>query len=217
MLDQSPPGGSKVKQTTKVVLTVSASQTSVSVPSVVGQTPTAAGAILNQAHLNVGGQTGACSDQYAGGLVSAQNPGAGQTVPPNTAVSVVISTGRCATVPGVVGQDAVARPSRPSRRPGLVANTTFDTVCPGGASPGFVDAQNPAGQHPGGHGEHGHHLGLSALDDDDLDQHDDHEHDGPADHDAPPRLGIGRSGQEPRAAADGRRQPAVGVTASVPS
>ncbi len=143
VLGQSPPGGSKVKQTTKVVLTVSASQTSVSVPSVVGQTPTAAGAILNQAHLNVGGQTGACSDQYAGGLVSAQNPGAGQTVPPNTAVSVVISTGRCATVPGVVGQGASAAQQAISTA-GLVANTTFDTACPGGASPGFVDAQNPA-------------------------------------------------------------------------
>ena len=58
VLDQTPAGGSKVKQTTKVVLTVSGNQTSVSVPSVVGQTPTAAGAILNQAHLNVGGQTG---------------------------------------------------------------------------------------------------------------------------------------------------------------
>jgi eukaryotic-like serine/threonine-protein kinase len=144
VLDQSPAGGSKVRQTVKVLLTVSGSQTSVSVPSVVGQTPTAAGAILNQAHLNVGGQTGACSNQYAGGLVSAQNPGAGQTVLPNTAVSVVISTGRCATVPGVVGADSGSA-QRAIAAAGLVANTTFDTACPGGASAGIVDAQNPQG------------------------------------------------------------------------
>jgi eukaryotic-like serine/threonine-protein kinase len=143
VLDQSPAGGSKVKQTTKVVLTVSGNQTSVSVPSVVGQTPTAAGAILNQAHLNVGGQNGACSNQYPAGLVSAQNPQAGQPVPPNTAVSVVISTGRCATVPGVVGQGAGAAQQAISAA-GLVANTTFDTSCPGGASTNTVDAQNPA-------------------------------------------------------------------------
>ncbi len=143
VLNQFPAGGSKVKQTVKVLLTVSGNQTSVAVPSVVGQAPTAAGAILNQAHLNVGSQTGACSDTYAGGLVSAQNPQAGVTVPPNTAVSVVISTGRCATVPGVVGQDAASAQQAISAA-GLVANTVFDTACPGGASSGSVDGQNPA-------------------------------------------------------------------------
>jgi serine/threonine-protein kinase len=151
VLDQSPAGGSRVKQTTKVILTVSGNQTSVSVPSVVGQTPTAAGAILNQAHLNVGSQSGACSNQYPAGLVSAQNPGAGQTVAPNTAVSVVISTGRCATVPGVVGQSAGAAQAAISAA-GLVANTTFDTSCPGGATANTVDSQNPGAgtQVPGG-------------------------------------------------------------------
>jgi eukaryotic-like serine/threonine-protein kinase len=142
VLDQSPAGGSKVKQTTRVVLTVSGNQTSVSVPSVVGQTPTAAGAILNQAHLNVGGQTGNCSNQYPAGLVSAQNPQPGQTVAPNTAVSVVISTGHCATVPGVVGQDAGSAQAAIAAA-GLVANTTFDTSCPGGATTNIVDGQNP--------------------------------------------------------------------------
>ncbi len=159
VLDQSPPGGSKIKQTQKVLLTVSGSQTSVSVPSVVGQTPTAAGAILNQAHLNVGGQTGACSNQYAGGLVSAQNPRAGQTVLPNTAVSVVISTGHCATVPGVVGADSGSA-QRAIAAAGLVANTTFDTACAGGASAGIVDGQNPS---PGSQVQSGSTVTISVC------------------------------------------------------
>jgi serine/threonine-protein kinase len=142
VLDQSPAGGSRVKQTTRVVLTVSGNQTSVSVPPVVGQTPAAAGAILIQAHLNVGGQTSACSNQFNTGLVSAQNPPAGATVPPNTAVSLVISNGHCATVPSVVGQSSGPAQQAISAA-GLVANTTFDTACPGGATTGIVDAQNP--------------------------------------------------------------------------
>ncbi len=127
---------------------MSANQTSVSVPSVVGQTPTAAGAILNQAHLNVGGQTGACSDQYTGGLVSAQNPQAGQTVPPNTAVSVVISTGRCAVVPGVVGQDSGSA-QQAIAAAGLVANTTFDTAVPGRRQLGLRGRAEPRRPIPG--------------------------------------------------------------------
>ena len=143
VIDQSPAGGVKVKANVPVELTVSGTQTSVSVPSVLGQSPASAGASLRGAGLNVGSQSNACSSQYTQGLVSSQTPASGATVPPNTSVNLVVSSGSCATVPGVVGQAASAAQSAISGA-GLVANTTYDTTCAGGAQPGNVDSQNPA-------------------------------------------------------------------------
>jgi eukaryotic-like serine/threonine-protein kinase len=142
VLDQNPAGGSKVKATVPVVLTVSGTQSSVSVPSVLGQSPASAGSILTQAGLNPGGQSNACSNQFATGLVSGQSPAAGTTVPPNTPVNLVVSNGSCVSVPNVVGQSQSAAVSAISGA-GLVANTTTDTTCPNGATSGNVDNQNP--------------------------------------------------------------------------
>ena len=143
VLDQNPAGGSKVKATVPVVLTVSGTQSSVSVPSVLGQSPASAGSILTQAGLNPGGQSNACSNQFATGLVSGQSPAAGTTVQPNTPVNLVVSNGSCVSVPNVVGQSQSAAVSAISGA-GLVANTTTDTTCPNGATSGNVDNQNPA-------------------------------------------------------------------------
>jgi serine/threonine-protein kinase len=142
VLSQDPTAGTKILETRKVVLTVSASQTSVTVPSVVGQSPAHAGSILQQAGLTVGSQDTACSSQPSG-VVSAQNPGSGATVQPNTPVNLVVSSGNCVPVPGVVGQSQSAATSAITGA-GLVANTTFDSGCPGGALPGNVDSQSPA-------------------------------------------------------------------------
>ena len=143
VIDQSPAGGTKVKANVPVQLTVSGTQTSVSVPSVLGQSPASAGATLRGAGLNVGSQSNACSSQYTQGLVSSQTPASGASVPPNTSVNLVVSSGSCATVPAVVGQSASAAQSAIGAA-GLVANTTYDTTCAGGAQPGNVDSQNPA-------------------------------------------------------------------------
>jgi serine/threonine-protein kinase len=142
VLSQNPTAGTKILATRKVVLTVSSSQTSVMVPSVVGQSPAHAGSTLQAVGLTVGSQSTACSGQ-PNGVVSAQNPGSGATVQPNTPVNLVVSTGSCVSVPGVVGQSQAAATSAISGA-GLVANTTFDTGCPGGALPGNVDSQSPA-------------------------------------------------------------------------
>ena len=141
VLAQNPAAGSKVKSSSKVVLTVSNSQTSVQVPSVLGQTPASAGVTLSHAGLNVGSQTNGCSGQYGNGVVSSQNPAPGTTARPNTSVNLVISN--CVTVPGVVGQSVNAAQGAISGA-GLVASTTTDTTCPGGAAPGTVDSQNPS-------------------------------------------------------------------------
>ena len=143
VLDQSPAGGAKVKATVPVVLTVSGTQSSVSVPSVLGQSPASAGSTLTQAGLNVGSQSNACSSQYPQGLVSSQSPAVGATVPPNTPVNLVVSNGPCVPVPNVVGQTQSAAQSAITGA-GLVANTTTDTTCPNGATSGNVDSQNPA-------------------------------------------------------------------------
>jgi beta-lactam-binding protein with PASTA domain len=90
----------------------------------------------------VGSQTTACSSQ-PNGVVSAQSPASGANIPPNTPVNLVVSTGNCISVPGVVGQSQSAATSAITGA-GLVANTTFDTSCAGGAQPGNVDSQTPA-------------------------------------------------------------------------
>ena len=143
VLDQNPAGGTQVKATTKVQLTVSGTQTTTQVPSVVGTSPASAGSVLQHAGLQVGSQTNQCSNQSAG-LVAQQNPAAGQNVPPNTAVNLVISSGPCATVPNVIGQTASQAQSSISSA-GLTPNTTFDTACANNATPGTVDNQSPAG------------------------------------------------------------------------
>jgi eukaryotic-like serine/threonine-protein kinase len=144
VLSQNPAGGTKIPETQKVILTVSGTQTSVSVPSVVGQSPARAGSILEEAGLSVGSQTtaSACSTQ-ASGSVSSQNPAAGASEPPNTPINLVVSNGTCVSAPGVVGQSQSAATSAITGA-GLVANTTFDSACPNGAQPGNVDSQNPA-------------------------------------------------------------------------
>jgi serine/threonine-protein kinase len=143
VLDQNPAGGSKVRATVPVVLTVSGTQSSVSVPSVLGQSPASAGSILTHAGLNAGSESNACSNQYAPGLVSGQNPGPNVTVQPNTAVNLVVANGNCASVPNVVGQTGPAAQTAITGA-GLVTSMTTDTGCANNAQPGTVDSQNPA-------------------------------------------------------------------------
>jgi serine/threonine-protein kinase len=144
---QSPAGGTRVRSTTVVQLTVSSNQTTATVPSVLGNTAAAAGSLIKSANLNVGNQTSACSpnSQFGSGLVSAQNPSAGASVQPNTPVDLVVSTGPCVAVPSVLG-DTPSVASAAITSAGLVAGTpTIDGTCNGGqAAPGTVDNQTPA-------------------------------------------------------------------------
>ena len=142
VLSQDPAGGTKILETHKVTLTVSATQSSVSVPSVIGLSPANAGGVLTQHGLRVGSQSSACSSQ-PNGVVSAQTPAPGISEPPNTPVNLVVSSGSCVSVPGVVGQSQAAATSAITGA-GLVANATTDSGCPNGAQAGNVDSQSPA-------------------------------------------------------------------------
>jgi serine/threonine-protein kinase len=141
VLSQDPAAGATIKANVPITLTVS-NQTAVSVPSVLGQSPTAAGASLARAGLNVGSTSQGCPAAYPSGTVAAQNPAGGQNTAPNNSVNLVISN--CVTVPGVVGQDANSAQNMITNQ-GLTANTTFDTTCPNNAQPGNVDNQSPSG------------------------------------------------------------------------
>ena len=147
VIGQEPAGGSSVRANVPIALTVSGTQTSVSVPSVLGQSQANAGAILTRAGLTIGSQTSACSNHFGAGLVANQNPTGGANVAPNTAVNLVISDGSCVSVPNVVGQTASSAQAMITGA-GLTANTTTDAGCAGGAQPGNVDAQNPAAGTP---------------------------------------------------------------------
>ena len=76
------------------------------VPGVVGLTPAAASAAIVAASLTVGATSTASSTLIAIGLVSGSTPAAGTTLPPGSAVNLVVSTGT--TVPPIIGltQDA---------------------------------------------------------------------------------------------------------------
>jgi serine/threonine-protein kinase len=142
VLSQDPAGGSHIKANIPVALTVVGTQTSVSVPSVLGQSQTNAGAILTRAGLNIGSQTSACSSQFPSGSVASQDPGGGANVPPNTPVNIVISTGACATVPSVVNQSQSAAQSALTHA-GLVPSTASGGTCATGVPNGNVVSQNP--------------------------------------------------------------------------
>ena len=86
-----------------VAVTVS-NVTTVTVPTIVGLTQTAAQAAITGATLTVGTVTSANSATVASGLVISQNPLAGSSVAPNSAVALTVSLGPVlVTVPTVTG------------------------------------------------------------------------------------------------------------------
>jgi serine/threonine-protein kinase len=88
VLRQDPPGGAQAKPGTSVDLTVSGG--AVKVPSVVGESVTAAISSLSQAGLTYTTVT-VNQPGVPPGVVVSQNPGAGSTVPPQTQVTLSVT------------------------------------------------------------------------------------------------------------------------------
>jgi serine/threonine-protein kinase len=88
VLQQSPGGGSQAKPGTSVDLTVSGG--AVKVPSVVGESVTAAISSLSQAGLTYTTVT-VTQPGVPPGVVVSQTPGAGSTVPPQTQVTLSVT------------------------------------------------------------------------------------------------------------------------------
>jgi len=145
VLKQSPAGGTTVKSTTEVTLTVSSSQSSVNVPNVVGFSQTSAGSTITSSNLTVGAQTSACSQQVSTGNVASQSPAAGTQQPPLTPINLVVSTGPCsATVPNVVGDTQSVASGAISSTPGLNGAFTQVDCSSSGGTPGQVQSQSPS-------------------------------------------------------------------------
>jgi beta-lactam-binding protein with PASTA domain len=105
VISESPTAGSSVSTGTAVNLVVSSGPPPVEVPSVVGDTQSAATAELLSVGLVAGAITTQSSDTVAAGDVISQSPAAGASVGTGSAVSLVISSGAPeVTVPSVLGQ-----------------------------------------------------------------------------------------------------------------
>ena len=99
-----PPAGSTAGKGSAVQLIISSGKQQVQIPSLVNQSPGAAGQALGQLGLNVQQQSEASSSVQAG-LVTRTNPPAGATVPVGSNVTVFVSSGPSqVTVPNVVGE-----------------------------------------------------------------------------------------------------------------
>ncbi len=110
VISQSPQAGSSVDSGSTVNLTISTGPCPVTVPNVVGKTEAQAGAAIGSAGLVVGAKTSQCSDTVAAGIVISQSPEPNASVPANSAVSLVISSGPCPK-PNLVGTGCTFGPS----------------------------------------------------------------------------------------------------------
>ncbi len=153
--------GTKVEANrSRCKLTVSGTQTSVTVPSVLGQSPASAGSILKGAGLNVGTQTSGCSNAVPRRAGVVADPGAERDVPAQHPVNLVVSSGSCVAVPGVVGQTERGPVGHHRRRPGRQHHLRHHVRQRRAA--GQRRQPDPGRGHAGGQRQHGDHLGLPA-------------------------------------------------------
>jgi beta-lactam-binding protein with PASTA domain len=143
VISQSPPAGSSVANGSSVNLVVSAGPAPVSVPNVVGLAQAAAETALTNAELGVGAVTEEFSSNVQSGRVISQSPTSGMSVPPGTAVNLVVSKGpKPVSVPNVVGLTQAAASSALANAELVLGDVTkqpSDTV-----PPGEVLSQDPA-------------------------------------------------------------------------
>jgi serine/threonine-protein kinase len=145
VLKQSPTGGTSVKSGATVTLTVSGTQTSATVPNVVGFSQASAGSAITGANLTVGNQTTACSQQVSQGDIASQSPAAGTQQPTSTPINLVVSSGPCsATVPNVIGDTQSAAAAAISATPGLTPSFTPVDCTASGDAVGTIESQDPS-------------------------------------------------------------------------
>jgi len=113
IISQSPAAGTSVTSGSAVNLIISSGSAIVLVPNVVGETQVVATSSLTGVGLELGTVTTQASSTIAKDTIISQNPAAGASVAPSTAVNVVVSSGPVTVlVPNVVGDtQAVATTS----------------------------------------------------------------------------------------------------------
>ncbi len=139
---ENPSGGTKANIGSTVTLTVSAGPQSTNVPAVQGQTLSQAKKAIQKAHLTVEATQHQSSSQVAPGDVISTSPSAGTSVPVDSAVVLVVSSGKPLTsVPDVVGQ---SQASATSALQGAGLNATSTTQATSGTPAGNVVSESPA-------------------------------------------------------------------------
>jgi eukaryotic-like serine/threonine-protein kinase len=104
VLAQDPPAGDRLDRRSHVTLTISGGPGQTTVPDITGEKLAKAESTLKADHLKLGAQTQQASDTVPKGSIISQAPPFGSTVPRNSTVDVVISSGtETVTVPAVVG------------------------------------------------------------------------------------------------------------------
>ena len=93
VIAEIPAAGSSVPPGTSISLVVSKGIVLVAVPDVTGQTPAAAATAFTAVGLKLGAQTISSSATVPAGLIISQNPAAGESVPADSSVSLVVSSG----------------------------------------------------------------------------------------------------------------------------
>jgi beta-lactam-binding protein with PASTA domain/tRNA A-37 threonylcarbamoyl transferase component Bud32 len=145
VIAQSPAGGASTPSTTVVKLTVSSSQSTISVPNVVGFSQTNAGSTITSNNLTVGSQTSSCSQSVATGNIASQSPAASTQVQSGTPINLVVSNGPCsATVPDVIQETQSAASSAISATPGLTPAFTPVDCSQSGGTVGTVQSESPS-------------------------------------------------------------------------
>lgn len=143
IISQNPAAGLSVPTGSAVHLVISAGPEPITVPNVVGQTDSAAANTLQSVGLTVGQTTPQYSATVPAGAIISQNPAAGTTVAPGSAVDLVVSLGpEPVTVPDVVGHtesDAANTLQNVGLTVGNVARQ-YDSYVPSGT----IMHQNPA-------------------------------------------------------------------------
>jgi beta-lactam-binding protein with PASTA domain/tRNA A-37 threonylcarbamoyl transferase component Bud32 len=142
VITTNPPAGSRAGKGSTVQLTVSTGKADVTIPSLVGQSPTAAGTALGNLGLSPTQMTES-SATVKSGEVTRTSPPAGSSVPKGSTVTVYVSTGPAqVSVPSVTGDSQAAAEAAISAA-GLTPSATSTPV----SSPsqdGVVQSQNPS-------------------------------------------------------------------------
>ena len=129
VLSQTPIGGSQSRTGKTVTLVVLNPSSTFPVPSLVGDTPSQAGATLGAASLTPNSTTTSqCSNSVTSGDVVASNPAAGSPVKSGSTVTLILSSGVCnVVVPNVVG-DTQANATSQLKTQGLTGSFADGTI-----------------------------------------------------------------------------------------
>jgi serine/threonine-protein kinase len=142
VIGEDPSGGSTADKNSTVSLSVSQGPSAVNVPSVVGQSQSAAQQALRRAHLK-SRVVNRPSSQFPLGQAIGTDPRSGQAVAPGTQVTLFISSGPPKKqVPDVTGESAGAARTQLTNA-GFTVSATNQTS--NTSTPGNVLSQSPAG------------------------------------------------------------------------